>query len=146
MYLKLTSRKKLQSVISKNLKRQHSKSKYLQINKLKSAEYLESPKFTTSEKRLLFKLRSRTIDVKENFPGGNRNPWCISCGLFPENQSHLLQCPALVVRLSYIVGKTSKLNENYIYGNLQQQQEIVKIFGDILEVRENLQMEMRSRD
>ena len=54
--------------------------------------------------------------------------------------------PALVVKLSYIVGKTSKLNENYIYGNLQQQQEIVKIFGDILEVRENLQMEMISRD
>ena len=53
MYLKLTSRKKLQSVISKieKQKRQHSKSKYLQINKLKSAEYLESPKFTTYEKK-----------------------------------------------------------------------------------------------
>ena len=128
------------------LKRKHSKAKHLQIDKLKPAEYIESPDFSTFEKRLLFKLRSRTIEVKQNFPSAHRNPWCISCGLFPENQSHLLQCPALVVKLNYLAGKTAKLNENFIYGNQKQQQIIVKIFSDILEVRDNLQMEMRTRD
>ena len=128
------------------LKRKHSKSKYLQIGKLKPAEYMESPVFSTFEKRLLFKLRSRTIEVKQNFPSAHRNPWCKSCGLFPESQSHLLQCPALVVKLNYLAGKTANLNENFIYGNLKQQQIIVKIFSDILEVRDNLQMEIRARD
>ena len=79
------------------------------------------------------------VNLKQNFPGQTRNPWCTSCGLFPETQSHLLQCPEIVPKLGYLHGKTSKLNENLIYGNINQQQMIVKIFSDILEVRENLQ-------
>ena len=67
--------------------------------------------------------------------------WCTSCGLFPETQSHLLQCPAIVPQLAYLDGKTSKLNENLVYGDINQQQMIVKIFSDVLEVRENIQKE-----
>jgi hypothetical protein len=52
-----------------------------------------------------------------------------------------LQCPAIVPQLGYLHGKTSKLNENLVYGNINQQQMIVKIFSDILEVRENVQKE-----
>ena len=99
------------------LKKKHSKSKYLDCTELKIADYLENPNLSTLEKRLLFKLRSRTVDVKLNFPGANPNPWCISCGLFPESQSHLLQCPALVVNLGYLAGKSEKIEENFIYGN-----------------------------
>ena len=120
------------------LKKKHSKAKYLSCSKLKPAEYIEDSDFNTQEKQLLFKLRSKTLDVKENFKGLNSNPWCISCGLFPETQSHLLQCPQLVIDLSYLDVKASKLNENYIYGNLKQQKMIVKIYSDILEIREKL--------
>ena len=128
------------------LKIKHSKAKYLECTKLKLAEYLESSNLSTFQKRLLFKLRSRTIDVKQNFPGAHKTPWCVSCGLFPETQSHLLQCPALVTSLGYLAGKTSNLKENDIYGNIQQQQSIVTIFSDILEIRDNLQMQMRNRE
>jgi hypothetical protein len=85
----------------------------------------------------LFKLRSKTLDVKENFRGLNNNPWCISCGLFPETQSHLLQCPQLVIGLKYPNLKTSRLNENFIHGNMEQQQMIEKIYSEVLEIREN---------
>jgi hypothetical protein len=51
----------------------------------------------------------------------------------------LLQCPELVKNLSYIEGRTSTLNENFVYGSLKQQEMIVKIYSDILYVRENLQ-------
>ena len=74
----------------------------------------------------------------ENANNLSSNPWCISCGLFPETQSHLLQCPQLVIDLTYLDVKASKLNENYIYGNLKQQKMIVKIYSDILEIREKL--------
>ena len=125
---------------SKNLsglKKKHSKSQFLDCKKLQMAEYIKNSTFSTAEKRLLFRLRSQTLDVKKNFPGLNRNMWCRSCGLFTETQSHLLQCPALVVHLKYLTGKTSNLNEQYIYGNIKQQQMIVKIYTDILEVRES---------
>ena len=128
------------------LKEKHSKAKHLNCRELKQAEYIQNSTFTTREKRLLFKLRSKTLDVKQNFPGLNKDPWCSSCGLFPENQSHLLQCPALVVHLDYLTGKTSTLNELFIYGNREQQQTIVNIFSDILEVRENLQQKVRNAE
>ena len=121
------------------LKKKHSKSKYLNCEKLKPAEYLLDASFTTTEKQLLFKLRSKTLEVKKNFPGLYSNLWCTSCGLFPESQSHLLQCPAIVVHLRYLAGTTSKLCENHIYGKLEQQKVIVKIYSDILDIRENLQ-------
>ena len=124
-----------------SLKVKHSKAKFLDCKDVKTAEYLLSSNFTSREKRLLFKLRSKTLDVKQNFPGQNRNSWCSSCGLFPETQSHLLQCTEITPKLGYLHGKTSKLNENLVYGNINQQQMIVKIYSDILEVRDNLQQD-----
>ena len=121
-----------------SLKRKHSKSEFLNCTEFKTAEYLKDPVFNTKQKQLLFKLRSRTLDVKQNFPGQHRDLWCRSCGLFPESQSHLLQCPQLVSRVSYLVGKTSILDENDIYKDITKQQIIVNIYSDLLEVRENL--------
>ena len=79
------------------------------------------------------------MDVKGNFKNQNPNPWCISCGLFQETQGHLLQCPPLVQNLNYLQGQSSKLEEKYIYGNIEQQIVIVNIYSDILEEREKQQ-------
>ena len=120
------------------IKRTHSKSNYLVCRKLEMAEYLNNPRFNTRQKQLLFKLRSRTLDVKCNFRGQFIDLWCISCGLFPESQSHILQCPELVTKLNYLAGKTSCLNENCIYGDIEEQLKIVNIYSDLLEEREKL--------
>ena len=124
------------------MKKHHSKSKHLNCSEGRTAEYLTDPDLNTKQKKLLFKLRSRTIDVKLNFRGQHNNIWCISCGLFPESQSHLLQCPQLVTKLDYLRGKTSKLNELDIYGDIERQKIIVKIYSDLMEVRENLKHEI----
>ena len=124
------------------MKKNHSKSKYLNCSEVRTADYLTEPDFNTKQKQLLFKLRSRTLDVKLNFQGQHNNIWCISCGLFPESQSHLLQCPQLVTRLNYLWGKTSKLNEFDIYSDVKRQKIIVNIYSDLLEVRENLKHEI----
>ena len=121
-----------------NQKKIHSKSKALDCTKLETAEYLKSAKFNTKQKQLLFKLRSKTLDVKQNFPGKPGSPWCRTCKLFPEFQSHLLQCPEIVTKLNYLDLKTSTINENMIYSDLQKQEIIVNIYSDILEIRKNL--------
>ena len=118
------------------MKTSHSKSKYLKCDDIKRAEYIKSPRLSHKEKILLFKLRSRTLDVKENFKNQHKDMLCISCGLFPETQSHLLQCPELVAKLSHIIG--NNISENQIYGSVDQQEIIVKVYSDILEVREKL--------
>ena len=91
-----------------NLKKIHSKSNFLKCTEVKQADYIQHTGFNTKEKQLLFKLRSKTLDVKQNFKGQNKNPWCSSCGLFQETQSHLLQCPELVTNLQYLRGKKIK--------------------------------------
>ena len=121
-----------------DLKRAHSKSEFLECQEIKQAEYIKSTRLSHKEKKLLFKLRSRTLDVKQNFKNQNKDPWCTSCGLFQETQSHLLQCPALAPKLNYLIDN-SNLTENDIYGSLEKQEKIVKVFSDLLEIRENLQ-------
>ena len=70
-----------------------------------------------------------------NFPGQHKDLLCISCGVYPESQGHLLRCPKLIANLGYLADKTSKLNEYDIYGDIEKQQIIVNIYSDILEVR-----------
>ena len=118
------------------LKKKHSKAKFLSCAELKPANYIQDSRFNTKEKQMLFKLRSITLYVNENLRELNNTPWCISCGLFPETQSHLLQCPQLVNGRKYSNLKTSRLNANFIYGNINQQQMIVKIYIEVLEIRE----------
>ena len=120
------------------LKVKHSKSENLECSTIKMAEYLQSGKFTTREKRLLFKLRSRTVEVKGNFPGQFKDLVCRCCNLAQETQSHLLQCKELVSKLQYLKEDTTNINEMYIYGSLDQQEMIVRIYSDILEARDNL--------
>ena len=121
-----------------SLKLKHSKSKSLSCDVLKVADYIQSPLFSTTEKELLFKLRSRTLDVKENFPGQYGSPYCGSCGLFPETQSHLLQCPEIAPKLKTINRNFSDVDENLIYGSIEEQRIIVSIYSEVLQVRENL--------
>ena len=77
-----------------------------------------------------------TLDVKSNFGSLNENQLCISCGLEKETQGHLLQCPPLVKNLKYLIGKTSRLEENHIYCDIEKQINIVNIYSDILEQRD----------
>ena len=122
-----------------NLKSRHSKSKFLSCDKLKVADYIQSPIFSTKEKELLFKLRSQTLDVKQNFPGQYGSTLCRSCGLFPESQSHLLECPMIVSKLQTVNKNCSRVNENMIYGDVEEQKIIVNIYSEILLVRESLE-------
>ena len=52
-----------------------------------------------------------------------------------------MQCPKILKELQYLSLKVSTVNENFIYGNIQEQQIIVKIYSDILEVREKLKQQ-----
>ena len=136
----VTKKAKIQQLhFLKTLKKKHTKSEFLDCTELKTAEYLKAPVFNTKQKQLLFKLRSRTLDVKSNFPGHHRDLLCRSCGIYQESQGHLLQCAPLVSRINYLEGNSSKLNENDIYKDIMKQQIIVNIYSDLLEVRENLQ-------
>ena len=83
------------------LKEKNSKSKNLEVGDLKTSEYLLDHRFNKDERELLFRLRSRTVAVKNNFKNAyyNNDMLCDLCKLFPCTQSHPLQCPTLKIKL-----------------------------------------------
>ena len=120
------------------LKKQSKKSKHLDVREFGISPYLIDSRFSKEDRELLFKLRSRTISVKDNFRNAfiDNDMLCELCRLFPCTQSHVLSCPSL--QLSMVVEDGTKLNDNYIYGDLEQQLLYVKIYKNFWELRENL--------
>ena len=123
------------------MKRRHSKSSYLHSSSFKTADYLVDGRFSRTEIQLLSKLRSQTADLKINSPKISSDNLCSSCKLFPESQSHILQCPAIIPKLNLIAVQHCKLNEESIYGNIDEQLKIVKIYSLIFEERRKLMEE-----
>ena len=70
-----------------------------------------------------------------NFQSQYSNILCKICKLFPESQSHLLQCPEIAPKLNLFNLNTNTIDENFIYGNTEKQQLIVKIYTQIWKVR-----------
>ena len=147
--VKLLSRNKFKRIIRSKveqfalselniLKQKHSKSSYLHSSSFKTEEYLEDGRFSKIEIQLLFKLRSQTADLKMNFPKRFADTLCSTCKLFPESQSHVLQCPAIVPKLNLVAVQPCKLNENNIYGSIDEQLKIAKIYSTIFEVRSQI--------
>ena len=68
------------------LKEKHTKSLYLNSSSFKASQYLVDARFSRTESQTLFRLRSRTLNVKINFPKQNESDkHCRTCKLFPQN-------------------------------------------------------------
>ena len=83
------------------IKQSKSKVKNIQYDELKIQPYLSSNLFSNEECYLLFNLRSRMIDVKNNFKSKfSENMNCRMNCSEEENISHFMSCPVLLRELS----------------------------------------------
>ena len=121
-----------------SLQQKHSKSKDLDVEDLEMSPYLCDPRFNKTEREILFKLRSRTIQTKENFQNAylNNDMLCELCKLFPCTQFHPLQCPSLMARI--MVDKNVDISEKHIYGSVDQQLLFVKIYSQFWDLRQEI--------
>ena len=124
-----------------NLQKKNSKSKKLDMRDMRISPYLQDSRFSKDERELLFKLRSKTIWVKDNFRNAylDNDMLCDLCKLFPCTQAHPLQCPQLMTTM--IVDKKLNINDNFIYGDVDQQLVYIKIYKQYWELREQLLLE-----
>ena len=95
-------------------------------------EYLTTNRLSTSEKQLLFKLRTRMIPVKCNFPSMYKdNLFCQLCNTDTnESQEHVYICPSLVTHSNDLVRYTDIYDEN-----LEKQITAVKLWSMLLKTR-----------
>ena len=94
-----------------------SKMKNLRYYKLELQDYLKSDKISTKRKKILFKFRTRMVNVGHNF--GNKNK-CPLCKTEEDTQKHMLECFVM------------KLNCPEIYHSKQTYDDIFNLNEDIL--------------
>ena len=79
-----------------SLKNKHSKSENLKISEFMQP-YLKNDNLSIEEKKLMFRIKNRLIDVKVNFKKKYNNSLeCRFCGGTEESQKHLVICPEIL--------------------------------------------------
>ena len=114
-----------------------SKTAEMNLETLNPSSYLFSKLLNKTEIQTLFKLRTRTIDVKKNQESSYKNNmWCRACCLFTESQEHLLDCHEIRKRLSCI--DFSEIRYPMIFGNLEEQEKFAKSYQLVLNTWEDI--------
>ena len=94
---------------------------------------------------LLTKLRTKMVDVKDNFKNKYQNNMnCELCGMY-ENQEHLLDCDILILNCKELYND-SVVECNDIFGNERKQLPAVRLFQKVLDIKEKILNEKTTRD
>ena len=110
----------------------HSKSDNLEKNKFKRQQYLTDRRFSKEDVQLLFTLRTKMLYCKSNFRNQfQHNMCCRICKVANtvEDEEHILTCKALNSQVN------PEAKFSHVYGNVNQQYEIVQVFKNILRRR-----------
>ena len=74
-----------------------------------------------------------------NFPKQYESKLFAVCKLFPESQSHLLKCPEIAPKLKLVSLSDDIIDEKEIdNSDVRKQPSIVRIFSNVLEIRNNI--------
>ena len=131
-YKKLIKKKVREQVFLglKLVKESHSKVREIQYSKFQIQEYMMTPQLTNQEVANLFSLRTRTYrNVSNNF--GQNNNCSLGCSKI-DSQEHWILCSKTVSN------KQTQVQYSDLYGNLEKQVSIVKLFSKLEEEREEL--------
>ena len=120
------------------LKSTHSKLDNIQSEDLTPKEYLKDERLNPSEAKLLFKLRTRMFDCKQNFKnryGENIFLFCELCTVSADSQSHLLDCFVLKNCISEL-RNNEHIRYEHIFESVDRQVPAVKLINKIVITRD----------
>ena len=112
------------------MKFNHSKLENLVHNELSTQDYLLSAQISTEEKRNLFLFRTRMANFSDNFKNDSAPQNCRMCYLFPDSQSHSVNCFETMKNVK-VKGKYEEIFTNNISS------ETATMITHILDVRKN---------
>jgi hypothetical protein len=100
---------------------------------------MTSPIFTNDEVNLLHALRSRSINVKNNFSSKYRNDMsCPLCFYVRDDQQHLLDCLVLKKKLKSREAANNKVVYEDIFEDYLKQKEVNHLFANLMKIRDSL--------
>ena len=96
-------------------------------------EYLISNKVTSKQSTLLFNLRSKcAMEFSMNFKGMSSDLLCPLCRQENDSQEHALSCETIAHNLTT---EEREVNYSDLFGTLEDQLKVVKIFQKVLKIR-----------
>ena len=100
-------------------------------------KYLISNRLSTEEKRLLFAMRCRVNEVKNNYKTKYKNNMkCMICSSsVDESEIHLLQCDGIINEAD-IKSEISKIEYSDIFSDLEKQITAIKVWRKIFKIRD----------
>ena len=103
--------------------------------------YLKLRKISTREKKLLFSLRTRPIDVKTNYK--NKHKFNMQCSLCEdeneeESEIHLLKFEKIREKIGSKANLADARYENIFSDNIDEQVAITKIFDQVFKTKKIL--------
>ena len=125
------------------IKSSHSKVKNINYEKVEIQPYLIDTNFSTKEKQLLFRLRTRMTNVKMNFSSSYQDLTCNLCSNeFLQSDFHLLECEMIIKECPKLSNDVSAEYED-LFGSLTEQLSIIKLYSSVFETK-NLLEEKRN--
>ena len=115
-----------------NLKNKENWSKSKNLNTYKYQDYLLTNRLTTKQKKLLFSLRTWTIDVKTNYKSMHTfNMLCRLCKKEEDSEKHYLECDVIRENIDHSIDLTQAKYENIFSSDIEDQILITKIYDQI---------------
>ena len=103
-------------------------------------DYLKSDKITLEEKKLLFAMKTRAINVKTNFRNNfsNTNMLCRLCHKPGEKESelHLMKCETIISCDNNIGNLLTNISYMDIFGTIEKQVIAIKVWKKVLKIWE----------
>ena len=137
-FIKLKVRKAALKYLN-DKKETHSKIRHIEYRELKTQEYLTSALFSNEETQLLYSLRSRSLDCRENFKSKYSDDFlCQLCGKQNDSQQHILICETINAQVVSSQIANSKVVYEDIFKDYRKQKEAVVFFTELITIRSNL--------
>ena len=126
---------------SLNVKNEERKSKVKNLTTYKLQDYLKTEKLTTKQKKLLFSLRTRSIDVKNNYK--NKYKFNMRCQICEDENSvdseeHYLKCTKILENIDDNIDILNARHGDIFSKNIDEQISITKIFQTVFKIRQKL--------
>ena len=106
----------------------------ISYEKLQMQEYLLSTEMETREKKLLFQLRTRMVDLKVNFKNGHADLSCPLCSRSEDNQMHVLECSIILRNTSFFSDQSSAYSDIFS-DEVKKQAVVAKTFSALWKIR-----------
>ena len=102
-------------------------------------DYLKDQRLNPKEIKLLFKLRTRMLNCKENFKNKYQGEFlfCELCKISADSQSHLMECHILTNCVPELRNNVSTKYQD-IFKNIDKQVKAIKLLTRVVEVRDLL--------